>query len=546
MRERYLEAFDVIRIDCLNGDKFKTGKTTPEGSPDPSIFSTEHNQEGIQVGTAIATLIRRDDHAATSSISFRQLWGTTKRQQLLATAQNQPAHLYETVSPDIDFGLPFAPLAIDEQFSTWPRLTELIPSYFAGVQTKRDAFLVDIDEGRLRARLTDYFDRSKDDTEIARLCPEIWIKTERYDPVATRQQLTQRGILPDHFVKHAYRPFDVRWLYWEPDTRLLGEKSPQYWTNGWSGNVTIATQRKPRGEWFPPQVVQHLACLDLIDRGASLFPSALKEEGTGLPRPNVSQSMRKYLEFRGLAPEAIFYHAIAILHAPKFRLENAGGLQMDWPRLPVPADAKQLRASADLGTKLTSLLDPGTPVEGVSRGKLRSGIRVLGLPHKKGSKPLGDSDLVLSAGWGHVQTSRTGSTLVMPGIGLINERDYTPTERAALEQEGAAVGMSSDALAALLGNRTLDVHLNSDAMWINVPANVWAYTLGGYQVIKKWLSYREKDILGRALKPEEVAYVSEMVRRIAAILIFSPALDANYEAAKANAVAWSDGRPVGK
>ena len=29
MRERYLEVFDVIRIDCLNGDKYKTGKTTP-------------------------------------------------------------------------------------------------------------------------------------------------------------------------------------------------------------------------------------------------------------------------------------------------------------------------------------------------------------------------------------------------------------------------------------------------------------------------------------------------------------------------------------
>ena len=26
MRERYLEAFDAIRIDCLNGDKYKTGQ----------------------------------------------------------------------------------------------------------------------------------------------------------------------------------------------------------------------------------------------------------------------------------------------------------------------------------------------------------------------------------------------------------------------------------------------------------------------------------------------------------------------------------------
>ena len=38
MWERFLEVFDAIRIDNLNGDKYKTGKVTPEGEPDPSIF----------------------------------------------------------------------------------------------------------------------------------------------------------------------------------------------------------------------------------------------------------------------------------------------------------------------------------------------------------------------------------------------------------------------------------------------------------------------------------------------------------------------------
>ena len=54
MRERYLEAFDLIRIDNLNGDKYRTGKVAPDGSPDPSIFSTADDPVGIQVGTAIA------------------------------------------------------------------------------------------------------------------------------------------------------------------------------------------------------------------------------------------------------------------------------------------------------------------------------------------------------------------------------------------------------------------------------------------------------------------------------------------------------------
>jgi hypothetical protein len=58
---------------------------------------------------------------------------------------------------------------------------------------------------------------------------------------------------------------------------------------------------------------------------------------------------------------------------------------------------------------------------------------------------------------------------------------------------------------------------------------------GAYQVIKKWLSYRKEKLLGRPLSLEEARYVSALVRRIAAILLLQPALDANYLAVKTNA-----------
>ena len=96
MRERYLEAFDAIRIDNLNGDKYKTGKTTPDGSPDPSIFSTSEDPVGIQVGTAITTLVRKAGHAPTKMVGFRHLWGQTKREELIATSQAKSDELYET------------------------------------------------------------------------------------------------------------------------------------------------------------------------------------------------------------------------------------------------------------------------------------------------------------------------------------------------------------------------------------------------------------------------------------------------------------------
>jgi hypothetical protein len=109
----------------------------------------------------------------------------------------------------------------------------------------------------------------------------------------------------------------------------------------------------------------------------------------------------------------------------------------------------------------------------------------------------------------------------MPAKGRVTVREMTPEERGAAP-EGAA---------GILGEQTCDVWLNGRAYWRNVPLRAWEYTLG-YQVIKKRLSYREKQLLGRSLSVEEARYVTEMARRIAAILLLGPALDANYQAVK--------------
>ncbi|MCC6125053.1 MAG: hypothetical protein IT426_08835 [Pirellulales bacterium] len=82
------------------------------------------------------------------------------------------------------------------------------------------------------------------------------------------------------------------------------------------------------------------------------------------------------------------------------------------------------------------------------------------------------------------------------------------------------------------------MYLNDRAYWRNVPAAVWEYYIGGYQVMKKWLSYREDEILGRALRPEEAREVMNMARRIAAIVLLQPELDRNYRAVAGATYAW--------
>ena len=113
-------------------------------------------------------------------------------------------------------------------------------------------------------------------------------------------------------------------------------------------------------------------------------------------------------------------------------------------------------------------------------------------------------DFALTAGWGHLGQGNA----VMPGQGRAVERAHTLEERAAMGESLSA-----------LGETAFDVYLNGNAFWRNLPAAVWNYKLGGYQVLKKWLSYRERDILGRKLKAEEVQHFTDMARRIGAILI---------------------------
>ena len=297
-------------------------------------------------------------------------------------------------------------------------------------------------------------------------------------------------------MRYAYRPFDTRSLYWEAETKLLDEKRADYEPNVFDGNMWLVTQQKPCREWSPPQVISNIGCLDLMDRGATCIPAYLRDEGLGLGvdadhrRPNPTVAAQRYLDRLGLGVEDLFHHILAVLHDPAYREANAGALRMEWPRIPLPGwlegeapdAAEELAASAARGRELASLLDSDTPVAGVTEGALLPEIAAIAVASTVDETNMAGEDFAVTAGWGHFGQGDT----VMPGRGRVEERSYSAGEKAAL---GPAT--------TILGDTTFDVYLNGKAYWRNIPAAVWNYKLGGYQVLKKWLSYRERDVLGR-------------------------------------------------
>jgi fido (protein-threonine AMPylation protein) len=529
MRERYLAVFDQISIDNLHGNRI-ISEYAPDGRTSETVFAVQGSSPGIKIGTAIALLVRQDnpnlDDAIVRYADFEQARADERRHALLASLDS--AGTYTKLLPNPTLGYPFKPSEIGKDYLAWPRLPELFPISFPGVKTSRDAALVDVDRAALEARMRRYFDPAVSDADIAREMPALMESTARFDAPGVRQALLTLGQGSGRIVRYAYRPFDTRWLYWHPETKLLDEKRPDYLPQVFAGNGCLVSQQKPRRDWSQAQFIGVAGCLDLMDRSATCIPLKLCETTEDLlgahtiDRPNLSKAAADYLAGLDAESEALFFHALAVLHSAAYRAENAGALRQDWPRIPLPKTLARLRASTDLGRRVAALLDTETPVAGVTAGDIRPELRPLAGIVRRDGQPLEEADFALTAGWGHA--GKDGVT--MPGRGRVEARAVPDGE-----------------MDARLGDRVLDVYLNDRACWFQIPEPVWEYTLGGYQVLKKWLSYREQSLLGRPLGLDEIKEFTAATRRIAALVLLRADLDANYRALAAHAQSGDHAAP---
>jgi hypothetical protein len=675
MRERFLDAFDGIWIDCLNGDKFKTGKRTPDGRPDPSIFSSVHNREGIGVGTAIALCVRqgavpvlpaapppppvvlppvaaplqfppdfdgrpesgrqlcqrrwrhrglpvpgaggtgaegtaggagrrilRQDSAVLTrfrflfdnhrqriwdrwhrlhpaaapgletlpveppdsqpvsrpvpqpappaepvaappghraTVFFRHLWGPDKPQQLGRSQDHDGIQEYEILQPSLPMGLPLTPGRAAAGWFDWPALLDLMPVSLPGVKTSRDDFVIDIDRERLTKRIQGYLSGEIADDELAALYPGIMQKVGQHHPKEARRLLLAQGFQESQIVRYAYRPFDQRWLYWEKGGNLLDRPRGEFATVLSPENPMLEVRAKQPKEHFDRgYLTTHLP--DNFGNGLSSFFPLQADTGTGSRRAlfnqaegprraaNLSETALALLSRLSLDRECIFFHAAALLNTPAYRQDHQVTLRQDWPRLPLPESALLLAASARLGRQVAALLDPDQALPGVTTGgagtALRPLLALVGQPHSL--RMDGQLNRRLQARWG----SRGQGSTCMPGPGDARRRDWSAAEREAITAEATRLDSRPADLTALLGGGCVDVHLNDETCWTAVPAAVWGHTISGYPVLKKWLSYREHALLGRDLTDDELRHFRDTVRRLTALILLGPQLDANYRA----------------
>lgn len=564
MRQRFLKEFDTLWFDSLNGDSRETGKLTPEGKPDPSVFSTELNREGIRVGTTVSLMVRKKERTLEPTVHFRQFWGVNKRLELLESLKVPDIALaYLPANPTRSNRFSFRPSDVSPHYEAWPTLVELCAEQFVGLEECRGGALIDVEKPVLERRMKAYFDSKVTSSDLASYHSGLTKNANGVDAEELRRRVQAKEQYHEsRFYRYMLRPFETRWCYYSPVNALWNRPRVTLWAQCWPNNQFLISrfnsQTTPEG--VPMCLSSGLFDKQAISRNPAAIPIRLKgsrspqdahlklfsDANESVVTANLSPVARAYLANLGIEdPDAdaetaalLWMHALAVGYSPAYLAENADGLRADWPRIPLPDTADALHASAALGRQVAALLDTEADVPGVTSGTPAPELKTVAVIARVGGGSLQPEagDLKVTTGWGHA--GQGGVT--MPGRGKSAERPYTGDESAALAHGAAARGLTPEQVRALLGESTRDVFLNDAAFWKNVPARVWDYTIGGYQVLKKWLSYREHSLLGRDLIPEEAREVTATARRLAALLLMQPALDANYQAARAAAFAWGN------
>lgn len=568
MRQRFLNEFDKLWFDSLNGDSRETGKLTPEGKPDPSVFSTEYNREGIRLGTTIGLMVCKTQHDEIPAVRFRQFWGVSKRADLLNSLTVKDFDdQYKLANPLRNNRFSFKPLKVASHYLEWPKLTELSLEASNGLMEKRSGALIDIDRLLLERRMQMYYDPQVSWETLQALGTGLTENAARFDAKRARTKvINAEKYNESHIHRYVIRPFDSCWCYYSIVRPLWNEPRPKLWKQCWNGNSFLLSRMKaskdlegppfyfvrglsddhllaPDATCFPLHLIQNAQSMAMTTaEQATLLDGIVETEAK--PVANYSLKACNYLTTLGITnfateastAELVWMHALAIGYSPTYLSENADGIQQDWPRIPLPNQKDLLLSSAYLGRTISQLLDIESAISGITRGKIRSELRQMAVISSANNRQLNlvTGDLAVTAGWGH--NGKEGVT--MPGKGKTVKRDYTAQELETFREGAGALGLTFEQIYQYLGDATFDIYLNNIAYWKNIPSNVWNYHIGGYQVIKKWLSYREQALLRRALTVEEVREVTNMTRRIAAILLLEPALDKNYLIIKQSTYSW--------
>ncbi|MDB9357650.1 type ISP restriction/modification enzyme [Nodularia spumigena] len=461
MREELLNYFDTLYIMDLHGNSLLK-ETTPDGNVDQNVFD-------IQQGVAILIAVReksepdyfstahksRDGVKEMAKVWYYDLWGSREdKYQFLESASLNNVDWIELQPTAPNYF--FAPKNLDyeDEYKRELSITDIFPLHAAGSQTRRDNVCVDYDKENLINRFSDI----AINTNLEELKNKYNIKDTEYWSLEKAKLHIQENEIESKLLLYAYRPFDNRWVYYNPNIIERGDSRKELMGHLLKGNnIALLSCRQQVEPGF-----HHIFCSEILTERCIVslksreltyvFPLYIypdtENQQTNLFIEKTSNLSPKFLETiktklgKTPTPEQIFYYAYAIFHCPTYRTRYAEFLKIDFPRLPLTSNQKLFNSLAEKGEELVNL---------------------------------------------HLMKSTTLNKLTTTFANQGNNQVSEVTYNSELQR----------------------VYINKQSYFTDIPQHIWEFKIGGYQVLDKWLKDRKNA--NRVLSDDEIIHYQKIV-----------------------------------
>lgn len=355
MRYHLLNTFDTIYILDLHGNVKKKEKS-PDGSKDDNVFD-------IQQGVCISVFVKsstKSTHHPLAQVYHYDLYGKRKDKYDFLQSNGLDSIAWSVIVPKAPFYL-FIPQneSLRSEYDKGISIKDIFKSVGVGITTAHDEFVIDSDKERLLQKFNDFRDSPPSASELHK---KFNVREKAgWDILKGWQNLQGESNLQKYIQKIAYRPFDMRYIFYKEKLVWRCVKDiMQHFDIKDNIGLNVARQSKIQGGWQYATITNSLVDFSLMGGGNTgagyIFPLYLVESDSR--SENFTQSFRAFIDTKygqRFAPEVILGYIYAVLFHKDYREKFLDFLKIDFPRIPFVKSKEQFLALSALGGQIIEL-----------------------------------------------------------------------------------------------------------------------------------------------------------------------------------------------
>ncbi len=461
VRNEVIKQFSLLHVLDLHGDS-NIGENPPSGLDNENVFDI---QQGVAVSIGVST-----PGEIKGVFKYKHSWGDREQKFTNLNGNSLGSCEWVLLTPSAQnyFLIPFDSTYLDE-YESFFALNEMMPVNSCGVKTHRDNVIIDFEKQSLADRMFDI----ANDSDLESLKLRYGIHDTKNWSLQDAKNKIKASEVNKFIHPITYRPFDSRWIYYNPKIIEKGDSKFPTLKHMFSSNLAILASRiQASGDFNAAFVSTDLVEMKTAEssRSSTVFPLFLDNEQDSVPRKmfEVSKSVNfsnKFIKLfsqylgngaeglyqlpKGITPENVLAYIYSVLYSPKYREKYNTFLKVGFPRIPLISNYELFSSLELLGSKLINL-------------------------HLMKSSKL-ENFLTTIEGDMHVE---------IKNISYKDQKVFVDKER--------------------------------NNYFKGVPEGVWEFRIGGYQVCHKWLKDRKakggkKPVPGRVLTSDDIVKYQKII-----------------------------------